>query len=378
MLVTEPGFEEIAATAVEGLGIAVATQPRFEPSDRTLDWAPAPDSVAIVIHTSGTSGVPKMVNYRQDRLAHRTHLNAALLGFGPGCLYASASPFHHIAGAGMLYVAMGAGAALCPFPSFTVDAWDDVVDRGVTHALLVPSMVEQLLDSGRLTPGALRFLHYGASRIHPETLRRLMSSLPGVELAQIYGQTEGSPITCLTTADHRRIVDGDIHLLASQGRAVPTVELVIADPDDTGIGEVWARAPHLFRPDDDGWLRTGDLGRIDDEGYLYVSGRKGDVITRGGENVYPEAVEAVIATHPGVREVAVIGVPDRRLGERIVAFVVPVDPAQPPTVDDLRAHARRDLAGFKVPEAWQFIDVLPRNAAGKILRRELRNLIPRP
>jgi len=372
LVVAEAPFEEAARAAADPLGMEVQVIPVFEPSERPLDLDPAPDDVAIILHTSGTSGLPKRVPYRQDRLARRTQLNASLLDLGPGSVYASASPFQHIAGAGMLYVAMGAGAALCPFPRFTADAWADVVERRVTHALLVPSMVEQLLDSGTLHPGALRFLQYGASPIHPDTLRRVMEALPGVELSQIYGQTEGSPITCLTTSDHRRIVGGDTHLLASQGRAVDTVELVIHEPDGTGIGEVWARAPHLFQPAADGWLHTGDLGRLDAEGYLFLTGRTGDMIIRGGENVHPEEVERVLVAHPAVKEVAVIGLADRRLGQLVAAFVVPADPGAPPADTDLRAYARAALAGYKVPERWIAIEELPRNAAGKVLRRELR------
>ena len=132
-----------------------------------------------------------------------------------------------------------------------------------------------------------------------------------------------------------------------------------------------ARAAHLFAPDPDGWLRTGDLGRLDPDGYLYLSGRRGDKIVRGGENIYPVEVEDVLATHPDVREVAVIGVPDRRWGEIVKAFVVPQHPGVRPVADDLRAFARAKLAGFKVPVEWEYVEALPRNHAGKVLRRDL-------
>ena len=133
-----------------------------------------------------------------------------------------------------------------------------------------------------------------------------------------------------------------------------------------------ARAEHLFAAGPDGWLHTGDLGRIDNDGYLYLVGRRGDMIIRGGENVYPQEVENRLLEHPRIAEVAVIGVPDRLLGETIKAFVVPADPADPPGREELRAFARAALAGFKVPTQWEFVPSLPRNATGKLLRRQLR------
>jgi len=135
---------------------------------------------------------------------------------------------------------------------------------------------------------------------------------------------------------------------------------------------VIARADHLFAAGPDGWLRTGDLGRIGDDGYLYLVGRRGDMIIRGGENVYPQEVENRLLEHPRVADAAVVGVPDRLLGETIKAFVVPADPADPPASEELRAFARAALAGFKVPAQWEFVPSLPRNATGKLLRRELR------
>jgi acyl-CoA synthetase (AMP-forming)/AMP-acid ligase II len=141
-----------------------------------------------------------------------------------------------------------------------------------------------------------------------------------------------------------------------------------------GVGEVVARGEHLFLRDDDGWLRTGDYGRLDPEGYLYLTGRRGDRIIRGGENVYPLEVEHVLEQHPGVREAAVVGIDDQRWGQIIRAIVVPSDPSQPPAEQDLRAHARARLAGFKVPTEWIYAEALPRNANGKLVRRELAEI----
>jgi acyl-CoA synthetase (AMP-forming)/AMP-acid ligase II len=371
VVVAEPGAADLAREAAGALGIRVEVHPELQPSGRPLSYEADPLEPAAILHTSGTSGQPKPVPYPHGRLALRASVNAGLLGLGPGSIYATASPFHHIAGLGMLFVALGSGAALCPLPRFTVDSWAEVIGRGTTHALLVPSMVEQLLDQDRLVRGDLRCLQYGASRIDPRTLRRLLAALPGVDLVQIYGQTEGSPITALTLDDHRRAAAGDDRLLASAGRAAPGVELIIHAPDAGGVGEVWARAAHLMKPNPDGWLRTGDLGRLDAEGYLTLSGRTGDMIIRGGENVYPAEVEDVVRALPGVADVAVIGLPDQRLGQIVAAFVVPADRDAQLDPDELRAATRHMLAGFKVPERWTFLDELPRNAAGKVLKRAL-------
>jgi acyl-CoA synthetase (AMP-forming)/AMP-acid ligase II len=143
--------------------------------------------------------------------------------------------------------------------------------------------------------------------------------------------------------------------------------------DGRPAGEVIARAGHLFAPSPDGWLRTGDLGRLDDDGYLYLIGRRRDMIIRGGENVFPQEVENRLLEHPRIADAAVIGVPDRLLGEVVKAFLVPADPADPPAAGELRAFARAELAGFKVPDQWEFVPLLPRNASGKLLRRLLRS-----
>src|SRR5262249_42620287 len=162
-------------------------------------------------------------------------------------VYASASGFHHIAGLGNYVVALAAGAALAPMPRFTVEAWQDLGKLGVTHALTVPTMLEMLLDADALPLPALRILQYGAAPIHPDTVRRTLEPLPAVGLVNLYGQTEGSPITCLGPEDHIRIRDeGREDLLLSVGRAAPGVEVRVERPDASGVGEVAARAAHLF------------------------------------------------------------------------------------------------------------------------------------
>jgi acyl-CoA synthetase (AMP-forming)/AMP-acid ligase II len=372
VLLTELEFLPLAEQLARGRALRVLVVGDPAPACRPLDLDAAPEATAFVLHTSGTTGVPKAVPYRQDRMAERIRINTGLCGLGPGCVYATASPFHHIAGLGNHAVALAAGATLAPVPRFTVDGWTALADLHVTHALTVPTTLEILLDAGVLALPELRTLQYGGSPIHPVTLQRTLAAIPGAELVNIFGQTEGSPITCLTPDDHRRIAAGGRPgLLESVGRPAPGVDLCIDGADDAGVGEVVAGGDHLFVVDDEGWLRTGDLGRLDDDGYLYLVGRRGDRIIRGGENLHPLEVEQVLELHPGVREAAVVGVPDRRWGEVVRAVVVPADPARPPDPDELRAHTRALVAGFKVPAQWSFVDALPRNAGGKLLRRLL-------
>jgi acyl-CoA synthetase (AMP-forming)/AMP-acid ligase II len=372
VLLTEAEFTPLAEQLAAPRNASVVIVDAPPPSRTKIDLAPPATGTAFVLHTSGTTGAPKPVPYRQDRLARRARINAALCSLAPGAVYATASPFHHIAGFGNYAVALAAGAAVAPVPRFTIDAWARLADIGVTHALTVPTVLEMLLDAEALALPALRVLQYGAAPVHPDTLRRTLAAVPAVGLVNIFGQTEGSPITCLTPGDHRRIAaESRDDLLSSVGRAAPEVEVRIDEPDASGIGEIAARAAHFFAVGEDGWLHTGDLGRLDGEGYLFLSGRRGDRIIRGGENVYPVEVEHVLEAHPGIREAAVVGVPDRRWGEIVKAVIVPADARAAPDFDELRTHARARLAGFKVPTRWEVAASLPRNASGKLLRRDL-------
>jgi acyl-CoA synthetase (AMP-forming)/AMP-acid ligase II len=375
VILADPEFEDVAreVAARTGRRLEWLTVPPC--ATEPLDLDPDPGLPAFWLHTSGTTGRPKAVPYTQWRLARRSLLNADLCALEPGAVYASASGFHHIAGLGNYVVALAAGATLAPMPRFSVESWEGLAELGVTHALTVPTMLEMLLDAGALVLPALRNLQYGAAPIHPGTLRRTLDALPHVRVVNIYGQTEGSPITCLTAKDHRRISErGDAHLLLSVGRPVPGVELRIEDPDPAGVGEIVARADHLFVRDADGWLRTGDFGRLDEEGYLYLSGRRGDKIIRGGENIYPLEIERILEQHPGVREAAVVGIPDRKWGQIVRAVVVPSDPDKAPAPDDLKVFVRSHLAGFKVPAEWVVRAELPRNANGKLLRQAVAEI----
>jgi acyl-CoA synthetase (AMP-forming)/AMP-acid ligase II len=373
VLLHEPAFAGLAAELARLTGVrTVPVTGLPEGSDAGRLAVNDADSVAAYLHTGGTTGVPKRVPLTQRVLSHRSALLAGLTGMdGPDAVYATGSPIHHIGGLGNTLAALSAGAGVVATASFSADWWRSLRAHGVTHALLVPAMIEMLVAAGALDAVPLRTLIYGASPIRPETLSRVLRLLPGVRMVNLFGQTEGSPITCLTPADHALAVAGRPELLESVGRPVPGLDLRIDAPDETGAGEVLARAAHLSLPGQDGWLRTGDIGRQDAGGYLYLVGRTHDRIVRGGENVYPAEVEHVIETHPGVKAAGVVGVPDDRLGQVIAAFVVPSDTDNPPDAADLHRYTRERLAGFKVPAYWYPVGALPLSAAGKLLRREL-------
>jgi acyl-CoA synthetase (AMP-forming)/AMP-acid ligase II len=370
VLLCEPEWQDIGEALARECGRTLFVVDQLSPAPPPPLSAP-PAGIAFVLHTSGTTGRPRRVEVRQDRMGARSVLSGRLMRLDPDSVFHVSSPFHHIGGLGNVAVAMACGSTVVTAPQFSVEAWQRLGGLGVTHAQSVPTIIEILLSANVFAVPTMRLLQYGSSPIHPDTLRRAMAAMPGMDFVNLYGQTEGAPLTCLSPEDHRAAAAGDERLLGSVGSPVDGVELTIHEPDDTGVGEVLTRGSHLFAPAEDGWLHTGDLGRIED-GRLFLVGRKGDLIIRGGENVYPTEVEQILGRHGQIVEAAVVGVPDTRMGEVVKAFVVPSDPANPPDPDALRVFARASLAGFKVPESWEFVPALPRNPAGKVLRRQLR------
>jgi acyl-CoA synthetase (AMP-forming)/AMP-acid ligase II len=368
-----------AVASAAGVTVSAIDAPRpMAPATEGTPGGPDPSQTAAgptdavsVVHTSGTTGSPKPVRASQASMAARIRVYDGVMPIGPGDRFCTASPLHHTAGINMVLTALGRGATVLPVGWFDVDAWAPLGELGVTHALLVPTMIDRLLELGRLADARPRVLQYGAAPIDPSTLREALAALPDAELLQVYGQTEMSPITQLTHADHRRALGDRPDLLASVGRAAPETTVRLADATSDGVGELVVAGPHQFTGDPGTERATGDLARIDAEGYVTLVGRIDDRIIWSGENIYPAEVEAALASHPGVREVAVVGVPDRRHGEVVRAVIVPVDPSAPPDADELRAHAADRLARFKVPTEYGVVEALPRNAAGKVLRRAL-------
>jgi acyl-CoA synthetase (AMP-forming)/AMP-acid ligase II len=372
VVVASSAHADRAASVAAATGAAVVVVDEVAASPDAPPASVGPDAGVAVLHTSGTTGAPVPVVARQRAIAARVDVYQQVMPLGPGDRFCSFSGFHHTTGITMSLHALAVGAAVLPVARFTLDAWRDAGGLSATHVLLVPTMLDLLLDAGALGEVDPRVVLYGAAPIEPAVLEAAMAVRPQAAFLQIFGQTEVSPITALTPDDHRRAVAGEPALLATVGRAVPGVEVQVTAPDSDGVGELVVRAPHAFTVGAAEARAVGDLARIDADGYVTLLGRVGDRIVWAGENIHPAEVEAAIASHPAVREVAVVGVPDRRYGEVVRAVVVLADPAARPTDDQLTAHATARLARFKVPTEWVVVDVLPRNANGKVLRRLLR------
>jgi acyl-CoA synthetase (AMP-forming)/AMP-acid ligase II len=346
------------------------------------------DDVAAIYYTGGTTGQPKGV-----MLSHANLLSSALGSAAtehflvPGGRYLHTAPMFHLAD-GAAWVARNAlGGTHVIVPGFTPSGVAAVIaEHQVTDVLLVPTMVQMLVDSAEAAEhdlSSLRRLIYGASPISEAVLERAAKRLPAAEFTQMYGMTELSPVcTILTPEGHAR--DG---LRRSAGRAAPHSLVRIVDEDDEEVpprtvGEIVSHGPHVMlgywnRPEETatalrgGWMHTGDGGYLDEDGYLFVVDRIKDMIVSGGENVYSAEVENALARHPGVASCAVIGVPDEQWGERVHAVVVAA-PGVAITTEELRAHCRELIAGYKCPRSIEFVDALPISGAGKILKRELR------
>jgi acyl-CoA synthetase (AMP-forming)/AMP-acid ligase II len=303
-----------------------------------------------------------------------------------------AMPLFHIGGSGWALTAMSRGGTSVILRDMDPAELLRLVERErITHAFVVPAVLMLLLA----TPGiekadlsSLDTIFYGASPIAEDVLVRCMSVI-GCHFSQVYGMTETSgAIVRLDHEDHDP--DGDRrHLLRAAGKPLPGVEIRIVDPDtstdvpiDT-VGEIWTRSAYNMagywqKPQetastilDGGWLRTGDAGYLDSEGYLFLHDRIKDMVVSGGENIYPAEVENVLLAVDGIADAAVIGVPDDTWGETVKAIVVRAPDAEV-TPDGIIAFCRERLAHYKCPTSVDFVDVLPRNPSGKILKRELR------
>jgi len=340
----------------------------------------APDDLADIMYTSGTTGSPKAVAVRHD--------NYSLTPFGEpswsGGGWMHASPPYTFAGLSFVYTPMKLGLRAIYMPRFDADAWFEAVEaERPVSVFLVPAMAHLLLEHPLFDTADLTSVHLcsvGSAPLAPFVLERLQERMPTALVSNNYGMTEAGSVYCLMPPGEAVKRPGSV------GKPAPPAEIVCCDDDGAPVpvgevGHVRLRIPGRPReyysdPEAtsrtwvDGWLVTGDLGRIDADGYLYIVGRSKDVIIRGGNNIHPTDVEHAIELHPAVREVAVIGVPHPVLGEDVVAYVT-LRPGEGATADELRQHTLELLAKYKVPRQWEFIDALPRNATGKVVKAEL-------
>ncbi|WP_106396237.1 long-chain-fatty-acid--CoA ligase [Actinocorallia populi] len=353
---------------------------------------PDPEDTALIFYTSGTTGLPKGIMLSGRNLGQALATMHYDIDLDETSVAMAPIPYFHISGFGLAMVAAVNGSALLlELATAPEELRDLLIRRRVSHAALVPTLIQRLValpDVTKADWSALKYIVYGSSPI-PLPVIHAASRAIGCKFLQSYGLTESTGgVTVLTPEDHFP-EPGEEHRLTSVGRPMLGVEVKVVHPETLAElppgerGEVLIGGGHVMRgywrnpkatgevllPD--GRLRTGDGGSFDAHGYLYLHDRLKDMIVSGGENVYPAEVESVLTAHPAIAEVAVIGVPSDRWGEVPHAVAV-LKPGASVTPAELVAWSRQRLAHFKCPSGVTFADALPRNASGKLLKNRLR------
>jgi long-chain acyl-CoA synthetase len=396
--IVDAGLGAVAGAALaehpQKLVLSIDGDELGSPYETALDDAAASDpdidvdeqSPFCVAYTSGTTGKPKgvMISHRSRAL---TFLGTALeWGLGPGRPTVAVAPMYHGAGFAFGYGALDVGGELWMLRAFDPEALLDMMDRSrATSVFLVPTHAQMLkqLEPSAIRPerlASLETLYFNAAPM-PHALKVWVTeTFPGVALHELYGSTEAGIVSnCRPPDVLRKVGSVGPPWFMTEVRLTDTDGAIIEGP---GTGELYSRSPYLMNgylkdPEataacttPDGFLTSGDIARRDEDGFLYIVDRVKDMIISGGTNVYPREIEDVLLSHADVRDAAVVGAADETWGEQVVAFVVG-------TADTgaLDAHCRAALAGFKVPRRYEVVDALPRNAAGKILKRELRDLL---
>ncbi|HEY7977660.1 MAG TPA: fatty acid--CoA ligase [Rhizomicrobium sp.] len=354
-----------------------------------IDW----NDVVVQLYTSGTTGRPKGAMIRHSGILGMRRLNpetqAEWNKWSADDVSLVAMPVFHIGGTGWGITGIVNGAKGVVAREFDPGKVLDFIEKDkISKIFMVPAAMQIVVRNPRARDvdySRMKYILYGASPIPLDLLRECIEVF-GCGFVQMYGMTETTgTIVALPPEDHDP--KGNARM-RSAGKPLPGVEIAILD--DAGnplppraVGEIatrsianmagyWNMADATAKTiDKDGWLRTGDAGYVDEDGYVYIHDRVKDMIISGGENVYPAEVESAIYGHPDVADVAVIGVPDEKWGEAVKAVVVK-KPGREPKPDDIIAYARERIAGFKTPKSVDFVEALPRNPSGKILRRELR------
>ena len=382
------------ATATEGqvrYRDWIKGQPTTDPAYPSVE-----DDTGLQLYTSGTTGLPKGAELSNRNLFSTIGPVSGMIGLHPGSVMLHVLPLFHIGGSGVAIVGLYMGCTNVVHRDVDpARIFADIPGHRVNAAFMVPALLQFL----PMMPGAsdvdfssLESILYGASPITEEALTASLALLKCAH-TQVYGLTETTgALTLLAPEDHDP-GGSRAKLLRSAGKPLPGVELRLVDADGRDVtagdvGEVWVRTVQNLKGywrdpeataeafpegrDDQGlgWFRTGDAGYMED-GYLFIHDRIKDMIVSGGENVYPAEIENALMAHPSVADVAVIGIPSERWGESPLALIVPA-PDTDPSEEELIAHCRELLAGFKIPAAVERIDAVPRNPSGKILKTELR------
>jgi long-chain acyl-CoA synthetase len=336
------------------------------------------DDPAVILFTSGTSGAPKGAILTHGSLRAAAVGAAEALMLDERDVVLGSAPFSHVLGlASGVLSTLSHGAAIAVVRRFEpAETLASMCRTRTTILLGVPTMCIALCQAARSAPELppVRIAHVGGAAVPDEVAADFERTFGGA-LVEGYGLTEMSGVATTYRGDDRRRP-------GSVGKPLPGTEMRIAQPDESGAGEVLFRGPSVVAGywqnpaataeaiSPDGWLATGDVGRLDEDGYLYLVDRKKELVIRGGYNVYPREVEEVLYAHPDVLEAAVVGVPDERLGEEVAAAVVP-RPGATLDADDLRAWAKERVAAYKYPRLIAVVDELPKGPTGKILKREI-------
>ena len=344
--------------------------------------------LAVVFYTSGTTGRPKGVMLSQENLMFNAENTSKVVPTGDGDISIACLPLAHLFGMGSTMVGQLFKLRGILLRWFSAEGFFDAVNNHkAKSSAVVPTMMAYMLghpDFDKVDWSSFEWLIAAAAPV-PVELADEFEKRTGARVLEGYGLTETSPtVSIMRMEDARRP--------GSCGRPTPNVEVAILDDDDKPLpametGEVAVKGPNVMvgyynmpeataEAKRNGWFHTGDMGHLDEDGFLYITERKKDMIIRGGFNIYPRDVEEVIYGHPGVLEVAVVGVQDPKMGEEVRAYVV-LRPGETVTADELLQHARDHLAKYKTPKDVVFLDALPKNPIGKILKKDLREMAKR-
>tara|TARA_X000000950_G_scaffold188250_1_gene227629 strand:- start:59 stop:1531 length:1473 start_codon:yes stop_codon:yes gene_type:complete len=385
------------APEVEGI-TKITPAEVFSPGTPWEGFAPDEEgSIAIELFTSGTTGDPKSAILRHDNLMAYILGTIEFMSAEESQSTLVSVPPYHIAGISAILSSVYAGRRMVQLPNFSPEAWLKLAKQeNVSQAFLVPTMLQRIIEytasnNETLDLPAMQAIAYGGGKMPHSVIEQAMMLMPHVNFTNAYGLTETSSTICLLDPDdHRDAFQSEgpsvRARLSSVGRPLPAVEVEIRDDDNAPCGAgvagyVFVRGEQVSGEyhgsgsllDENGWFPTRDRGYLDDAGYLFLDGRADDVIVRGGENISPGEIEDVLIEMSDIKDVAAVAVADDEWGEAVGVVIVPADMTAPPEIEAIKSHVKNQLRSSRVPTKVKFMEELPYNETGKLLRRVLRD-----